>query len=305
MVRANSSSDFESDEQQKVFEFVRDRRELTSEIFAAYMEDYSRRNPRVPEFILRMRNSLGQNYYELAASHLNARFKEARSRILDIACGSGHALALVNQTHEIVGIDVSASEIARAKSLLAGRISDLRHASAENLPFADSSFDGVLCAMAIMLMRPVDLVLAEIARVLKSSGCFVSIVPSPEPIFDSHGLRFAKLNSEVARSFFPTYPDLGFGNSNFRSKDAIQTSFQRCFGQDCDIRIQDDIFLARVAIEEAVAFCSAMYWSDILPKSDRAVVKEEFRQHFLLAADTDGFVEVGRTFSIIECKVIS
>ena len=49
---------------------------------------------------------------------------------------------------------------------------DLQHARAEELPFADGSFDTVVCSLALCTVQDPDRSLAEIHRVLKPTGQF-------------------------------------------------------------------------------------------------------------------------------------
>lgn len=60
------------------------------------------------------------------------------------------------------------------------RDADLRLAPAQELPFADDSFDAIVSHMALMLMSDIEQVIAEAARVLKPGGRFaVSVGVGP------------------------------------------------------------------------------------------------------------------------------
>ncbi|TKD11911.1 class I SAM-dependent methyltransferase [Polyangium fumosum] len=110
--------------------------------------------------------------YEWLADHARPG-----DRVLDLACGDGALLSLL-RSHGIqsaVGIDMSEGELAAARARL-GLEAILVQGRAQALPFEDSSFDLVTCHLALMLMRPVEEVLAEVRRVLRPGGTFAAVV---------------------------------------------------------------------------------------------------------------------------------
>jgi 2-polyprenyl-6-hydroxyphenyl methylase / 3-demethylubiquinone-9 3-methyltransferase len=91
--------------------------------------------------------------------------------VLDIGCGGGLLTSYLNmQGHKVTGIDLSQGSLDFAKKQdLASKINYV-YASADSLPFEDSSFD-VVCAMD--LLEHVDdykKVISEASRVLKPGG---------------------------------------------------------------------------------------------------------------------------------------
>lgn len=99
--------------------------------------------------------------YEAVARH-------ARGCVLDLGCGDGYLMSLLP---DAIGIDASASELrlasARGLRVVRGR--------AEQLPFADASFDVVTSHLAFMLMDATAAA-REIDRVLRPGGSFVALV---------------------------------------------------------------------------------------------------------------------------------
>lgn len=106
------------------------------------------------------------SYQALAAEVAGAR------RVLDLGCADGALLAVLAAAGAtaLAGIDLSTAELelARRRPALAG--ADLRQGRAQQLPFADASFDAVVSHMALMLMHDADQVAAEAARVLAPGG---------------------------------------------------------------------------------------------------------------------------------------
>ena len=98
-------------------------------------------------------------------------------RVLDLGSGAGHDLALLADAGlRPVGLDPSAVMVAEA----AGRLGPLAHlvqGDGSALPFAGGSFDG--CRIERVLQHVVDpeMVLAEVARVVRSGGFLAVFEP--------------------------------------------------------------------------------------------------------------------------------
>jgi SAM-dependent methyltransferase len=96
--------------------------------------------------------------------------------ILDLACGAGRVTRFLHaQGAEVVGIDISAPMIARARAE-APHI-DFRVGDAAALPFADGSFDAVVVALnGLDCLRPREKrgqAVGEVARVVRPGGRLV------------------------------------------------------------------------------------------------------------------------------------
>ncbi len=112
---------------------------------------------------------------------LVTRVFAARDRVLDLGCGEGQisrALHETNASMRIFGLDPSNEQLQNARRGSAPEISFVQGA-AERIPFADGSFDGVVCCLAIEHCEDVDLVLAEVARVLSPGGAFFLLINHP------------------------------------------------------------------------------------------------------------------------------
>lgn len=87
-------------------------------------------------------------------------------RALDAACGTGrHAQRLVEQGHEVIGIDATPEMLAQA----AQKVPDARFEPADlrALPFANDSFDLAVCALALDHVAQFPEAIAELARVVR------------------------------------------------------------------------------------------------------------------------------------------
>jgi ubiquinone/menaquinone biosynthesis C-methylase UbiE len=105
-------------------------------------------------------------------------------RVLDVGCGAGQELfPFLEKTGAFcVGID-----IAEELGVVTGKVfnekgfsarTDFARSKGEELPFADESFDVVLCRVALPYMNNRQTI-AEIARILKPKGVFLLKIHAP------------------------------------------------------------------------------------------------------------------------------
>ena len=141
----------------------------TDDGWSDYLTDYHRSHAGITERLLtRAVHPDAGTPYEWLRSAVPAH----PERVIDLACGSAPLYDLLPQTSHYVGLDVSEAELRLAADRERG---PLLRADAGSLPIDRGSADAVVCSMAIMLLRPVEIVLAEVARVLRPGGLFVTI----------------------------------------------------------------------------------------------------------------------------------
>ncbi|GAA5445118.1 ubiquinone biosynthesis O-methyltransferase, mitochondrial [Microbulbifer sp. NBRC 101763] len=112
-------------------------------------------------------------------------------KVLDLGCGEGrHSIHLmITDEVDIFGIDLCLDDV-RTASKRAEPFKSPEHAKGRlllgvanglRLPFADATFDVVICSEVLEHIEDYKAVLAEIDRVLKPSGIFAATVPSYFP----------------------------------------------------------------------------------------------------------------------------
>jgi demethylmenaquinone methyltransferase / 2-methoxy-6-polyprenyl-1,4-benzoquinol methylase len=97
-------------------------------------------------------------------------------RVLDVATGTGAvALELLKQKGcAVVGVDQSPEMLAAARERLPAKVK-LVEASAESLPFADSSYDGLTFTYLLRYVDDPGATLRELARVVRSGSTIASL----------------------------------------------------------------------------------------------------------------------------------
>jgi SAM-dependent methyltransferase len=93
----------------------------------------------------------------------------AGTRLLDVAAGPGRMTqAAAERGAQVIGIDIAPAMVAMARKLYP-KI-EFHEASADALPFADASFDALVCAFGLGHFPDTERVIAEFRRVLAPQG---------------------------------------------------------------------------------------------------------------------------------------
>lgn len=133
---------------------------------------------------------------------LNMVNLQKEDRILDVGCAAGRqSLLMAEKTKEVVGIDISADFIRKAKVCAQKKGFNnviFQRGSIENLPFQDSSFDKIFCAEVLEHVVDVDVAMRELTRVLKPCGKLVISVPNE----NGDATVWARIKNAVTRKKF-------------------------------------------------------------------------------------------------------
>jgi ubiquinone/menaquinone biosynthesis C-methylase UbiE len=128
------------------------------------------------------------------------------ARVLETAAGSGIVTRKLRDAlpagARLTATDLNPPmlEVARAK-FRAGEQVEFQPADATALPFADASFDAVVCQFGLMFFPDKPKSFSEVYRVLAPGGRYLFSV------WDSHRYNsFGRIAHQVAGSFFPADP---------------------------------------------------------------------------------------------------
>jgi ubiquinone/menaquinone biosynthesis C-methylase UbiE len=132
-------------------------------------------------------------------------------RVLDVACGRGAVLfpatKVVGETGSVLGIDLSSGMVAATGAEIAAR--GIRNATvqvmdAEELIFADATFDAVTCAFALFFMSQ-SAALGQFRRVLRPGGRLVISTWEPLDQSSREAARWAWYD-DLLKRYLPADP---------------------------------------------------------------------------------------------------
>jgi ubiquinone/menaquinone biosynthesis C-methylase UbiE len=130
--------------------------------------------------------------------------------VLDVACGTGIVARTVADTLKgkgrVVGLDLNEAMLAVARRVRPDI--EWRQGDSATLPFADASFDTVLCQMALMFFPDRARALGEMRRVVSTGGTVAVVVPgalSSQPAWGPFVAMVARHAGPEAVSLLSTY----------------------------------------------------------------------------------------------------
>ena len=139
-------------------------------------------------------------------------------QVLDVACGTGsvarRAAGRVGPSGTVTGLDLNEGmlAVARRAAGAAHPAIEWRQGDAAELPFADGSFDVILCQQAVQFFPDRTRALREMRRVLRRSGRAAFSVlrgiehsPAYVPMADALSRYVAPEAGEMVRSIFPAW----------------------------------------------------------------------------------------------------
>jgi ubiquinone/menaquinone biosynthesis C-methylase UbiE len=161
-----------------------------------------------------------------------ARLRLGQS-VLDVATGTGAAakaaLAVVGPVGSVVGGDVSPQMLALARHQLASVAVTLGQFDAHDLPFADCSFDAVVCQLGLMFFTDPMRALLEFRRVLRPGGWVAVSVNST-----SDRSLFLRVGTVIAE-YVPAKAEMFTRAFSIRTADRLQQLFERAGFQNISV----------------------------------------------------------------------
>lgn len=125
---------------------------------------------------------LGWGTWDIAENEVGALDDVEGLRALELGCGACQfGIKVARMGARVIGLDFSAGQLAAGRENLTETRTHtpLVRASAEEIPFADASFDLVFCDHGATSFTDPHVTVPEVARVLRPGGAFVFNVASP------------------------------------------------------------------------------------------------------------------------------
>ena len=107
---------------------------------------------------------------------LARRYGQRGARLLEIGSGLGHLAAQLEDSFQTFGMDLNHWAVKQSRSVI--HQTNLQTASAQELPFAEASFNVVIIKHIVEHLPTPEKAIAEIGRVTQSGGTLILATPN-------------------------------------------------------------------------------------------------------------------------------
>ncbi|WP_339545685.1 class I SAM-dependent methyltransferase [Pseudomonas sp. RA_35y_Pfl2_P32] len=261
-----------------------------------FLEDFHQRRPGTTSTAFaHLRSEQHESSYAALAATLPD--SSASLSVLDLACGNGYLLALLEQLYpqrlQLVGVDISQAELDEARTRLPGSACLLKE-RAQALSIGTASVDVVVSHLALMLMDDIELVLSEIRRVLRKDGK-VAIVVGRGFLLGAVGDAYLQVFRQVAQQ--DALAHLPMGDPRMRTEEGwrglFSSDFDQVTVQNIDVSWQPDF-------AELWQSLSATYDVDRLTPAARGQLQERFKSAIDHLPHADGTFVTGWGLRLIQ-----
>jgi ubiquinone/menaquinone biosynthesis C-methylase UbiE len=153
---------------------------------------------------------------------LDAANVRAGSKLLDVCCGPGMlSAAAVKRSASAVGLDFPGVVALASKLVPEAAFQD---GDETNLPFADNSFDAIVCGYGIMHVPDAEHAMREMLRVLRPGGRVAMTVWDNETPINGLGLVYTAVKTHANLNVpMPHAPDIFQFSTREKMRDVLRT----------------------------------------------------------------------------------
>jgi SAM-dependent methyltransferase len=148
--------------------------------------------------------------WQLPESELNVLGDVTDKDVLELGCGAAQwSILLAKQGARVVGLDNSERQLEHARTAMdeVGLDFPLVHASAEDVPLPDESFDVVFCDHGAMSWADPYRTVPEVARLLRPGGLLAFSTSSPFASVCWSGTDGDQIDATLKRDYFGLHRD--------------------------------------------------------------------------------------------------
>lgn len=248
----------------------------------------------------------GFNSYQVLAQTIS-QWATPPLSVMDLACGDGHLLSyltpLLNKQARILGVDMSLPELAMAKAQHLDPHVFFTCTKAHRLPVKNGSIDWIASHLSLMLMRPIEPVIQEIARVLSKHGIFTAVIHNSA---DAEGL-WKKIQDLIFISISQAYSKIKkiyLGDERTLSIEGLNTLFTSTLGFSPINELKKIILILRVTPSEMWKIIKNLYFVNMLQANKKIILKEKIETLLSGYTDITGRLSVDVPFRIFSAKKI-
>lgn len=172
---------------------------------------------------------------------LNAIKVQPGMSLLDVCCGPGYGAGAAKERGlAAVGVDIAPAMLDEARARFPD--AEFRHGDAEQLEFADSSFDAVICSFGLLHLPEHDKALSETFRVLKPGGRYGATVwCGPERnVFLGLAMKATMAHADMNVPLPPAPPMFQLGDVTFATDALQKAGFRDIASEELPIVYQGD-----------------------------------------------------------------
>lgn len=224
--------------------------------------------------------------------------------IVDLACGNGPltkiCLEKMAKGGKVIGVDISKGELEEARKTIQSKQVTFLCERAQCLSLPGGSVDVVLCHLALMLMKPIEPVIQEVARILKPGGLFAGIILIP-PKEETVAHKFYEIVGWFLKEQFSDLLNEGIGDPRVKTKVGLQSLLPQSDWVS-NLKMEDHEFLMDDMPKNLWKNLQGFYLPRLLLVKDQQKLGEKILEFFNQNINPQGNVSFRLPFRLFSVK---